>query len=112
MAHEPVLYPRLYPWYVLLASLDVLLTWIILSPRLGGIEINPIAAQVIQAGGMTGATFFKFATVMFVMWACEFVGRRQADSGRRILWVAVCANCAVVFISLGQLAAAGFLGWL
>ncbi len=111
LTREPVLYPRLYPWFVLLASLDVVLTWLILSPTLGGIELNPIAAHVIRAGGMTAATYFKFATVMVVMWTSECVGRRHPELGRSLLWLALCANLAVVVVSAVQISAAHMFGW-
>lgn len=105
MVREPVLYPRLYPWLILMASVDVLLTWHILSPAQGGIELNPIAAHVIGAGGMTAATFFKFGTVMFVMWASEVIGRQSVGTGRRVLWVALACHVVVLSIAAGQLAA-------
>ena len=111
LTHEPVLYPRLYPWFVLLASLDVVLTWIILHPSLGGIELNPIAAHIIRAGGITAATYFKFATVMVVIWTSEYVGRRNPELGRNLLWLALFANCAVVVLSAIQITAAQMLGW-
>lgn len=103
MVKQPVLYPRIYPWYVLVASMDVLLTWLILT-GFEGRELNPIAAGVINAGGMPAATFFKFATVMFVMWACEYIGRRRHLVGRRLLYYAVVANCVPITASVAQLA--------
>ncbi len=106
MVREPVLYPRLYPLYVAVATLDVLLTWLILS-TFNGVELNPIAAGVINSGGMTAATFYKFATVMFVLWACEFVGRRKALAGRRLAMYAVALNCVPVTASMAQLAVMG-----
>jgi len=106
MVRQPVLYPSIYPWYVILATLDVLLTWLILS-SFDGRELNPIAAGVIHTGGMPAATFFKFATVMFVMWACEFIGRRKVNVGRRLAAYAVLMNCVPVTASVAQLAAAG-----
>jgi hypothetical protein len=106
MVREPVLYPRIYPWYVIVATLDVLLTWLILS-AFDGIELNPIAAGVINSGGMTAATFYKFATVMFVMWACEYIGRRKLLTGRRLAFYAVVLNCIPITASMAQLAVAG-----
>ncbi|MBL8746263.1 MAG: hypothetical protein JNK58_07910 [Phycisphaerae bacterium] len=106
MAREPVLYPRIYPWYVVLATLDVLLTWLILT-SFHGIELNPIAAGVIHSGGMPAATFYKFATVMFVLWSCEYIGRRRLLAGRRLAFYAVVANCVPVTASMAQIAIAG-----
>lgn len=111
MVRRPVLYPRIYPWYVAVATADVLLTWFILA-RLGGWEVNPIARGAIelgqQAGGaiVTGAAFLKFATVMFVMVSCEVIGRRNGGLGRRVLAWAVALNCVPVTAGLAQLAVA------
>ncbi|HBS28524.1 MAG TPA: hypothetical protein DEB06_03515, partial [Phycisphaerales bacterium] len=105
MVRRPVLYPRLHPWYIVVATADVLLTWVILS-AFSGIELNPIAARVIDSHGMPGATFLKFATVMFVMWVSEFVGHHRDRAGRRLLWVALILNCVPVTVSVAQIAAA------
>lgn len=109
MAREPVLYPGIYPWYVGIATLDVLLTWLILS-TFQGIELNPIAAGLIESGGMPAATFYKFGTVMFVLWSCEYIGRRRLLAGRRLAFYAVVANCIPVTASMAQLAIAGAPG--
>ena len=55
---------------------------------------------------MTAATFYKFATVMFVMWACEYVGRRKLLAGRRLACYAVVLNCIPITASMAQLAVA------
>jgi len=103
MTRRPVLYPRLHPWYLLLATADVLLTWLILS-AFDGVELNPIAARVIHLHDKWGALALKFATVMFVMWVCEFVGQRKRDTGRSLLLAAVLLNCVPVGVSVAQLA--------
>lgn len=96
----------MHPWYLVFATCDVLLTWHILHSW-DGIELNPIAAGVIYSGGMTGATFFKFATVGFVMWACEYLGRHRLTIGRRLLIYALIANGLAVGASVTQLAMIG-----
>jgi len=103
MVREPVLYPRLYPWLLLLATVDVLLTWLILSPSLGGMELNPIAAHFIDQGGLTGAALLKYSTVAFVMWASEFIGRKRLETGRRVLWMALVCHIGVVALASVQL---------
>jgi hypothetical protein len=105
MVRQPVLYPAIYPWFVALATFDVLLTWLIVV-GFGGVELNPIAAGVISTGGMPAATFYKFATVMFVLWACEFIGRRRLLLGKRLAFYAVALNFVPVSASMAQLAAA------
>lgn len=102
MFHQPVLYPRIYPWYLLLAALDVMLTWVVLS--MGGIELNSIAAWVIDRHDVTGMVLLKFATVLFVLYACERIGRERDHLGRRLATFAVLINCVPVAMALSQLA--------
>ena len=47
-----VLYPRLYTWVVFLASMDIIMTWVIL--HMGGTEVNVLAASVIERWGWWG----------------------------------------------------------
>lgn len=111
LTREPVLHPRLCSWFVLFAAMDVVLTWVILSSAMGGVELNPIAAHVLQAGGITAATYFKFATVMIVMMTSEYIGRRKPELGGGLLWLALCANCAVVIVSAVQITSGQSIGW-
>ena len=99
---QPVLYPRAYGLYVTLASLDVLLTWAILA--LGGSELNKLAAWIFATHGVTGATFFKFGTVAFVLVVCEFLGRHQdGELGRRLARWAVIISCVPVTVAIIEL---------
>ncbi|GMV24118.1 MAG: hypothetical protein AMXMBFR58_01490 [Phycisphaerae bacterium] len=98
---RPVLYPDLYPWLLLVASLDVMLTWVCLS--LGGSEFNPIAARFIDAGGLGGAIALKFSCVIVVVVACEEIGRRRSAMGRRVGGWAVALNAMPVTAALVQL---------
>lgn len=68
-----VTFPNLYLWLVFFASLDIIMTRLILFFR--GTEINPIANVVIEAFGVPGMSFFKFGIVVFVICVCEFVCR-------------------------------------
>lgn len=80
-----VLYPDVYAWYVLFASLDIMLTSVIL--KIGGNEVNFIARYVINNWGLPGVVAFKFVTVMFVVLICEIVGRARPGVGRKLaLW--------------------------
>ncbi len=103
MMRLPVLYPRIYPWFVLMATMDVLLTWQIIA-GMGGIELNPLAASLISSHGMQAAAFYKFATVAFVLVACEVVGRQRIPVGRRLACAAVGINCIPVTMALAQIA--------
>ncbi len=107
MLREPILYPKAYTGYIALAAMDVILTALII--RLGGVEVNSVAAWVIEKAryientGFTGMTLFKFATVFFVLVACEFVGRQKATLGRTLATGAVALNCVPVLIAVMQL---------
>jgi hypothetical protein len=108
-----VLYPNVYVWYVFLASLDVMLTFLILSdlfseidvyapPR--GAELNPLANWITQAGGLPGMIAFKFALVILVVCICEIVGRRKRETGRRLAEWAVAISAIPVVVALVQMA--------
>ncbi len=103
MPAREVLFPRLYPSLVIIATMDVLLTAFIID-ALGGIELNPIAAKIIASAGMVGASYFKFAIVAFTLWACEFVGRRNGLYGKCLILYAVVLNCVPVTASVAQIA--------
>jgi hypothetical protein len=62
-----------YAWLVLVSSLDIMLTAKILQR--GGIEVNPVAALVIDMWGMQGAIAFKFALMTWVVIVCEVLAR-------------------------------------
>ncbi len=86
IAH-PLRYPRVYPWFVLLAALDVALTWMLLG--LGGREANAVAAMVISGAGLAGAVALKTFSVLTVLLICEVVGRRSDPAGRRLALASV-----------------------
>lgn len=101
MLTKPILYPRIYPWYLLMASLDVMLTWVVL--KMGGIELNAVAAWFIDQHDVRGMIFLKFATVFFVLLACERIGRERNDVGRRLATFAVLINMIPVVMAASQL---------
>ncbi len=103
MLRQPILYPKMYSAYIALAAMDVLFTMVIVT-ILGGIEVNPIANWVLDKGQHTGLTFFKFGTVMFVLVACEVVGRRRLHLGRSLAEWAIAINMIPVGVAVYQLA--------
>ncbi|MCH2161566.1 MAG: DUF5658 family protein [Phycisphaerales bacterium] len=76
-------YQEQYVWLIFLSSLDIMLTWQIL--RHGGEEVNPVAKVVIDTWGLTGAVLFKFALMLFVIIACEVIGRKRDLLARRLI---------------------------
>lgn len=135
-----VLYPNQYVWFVFLAVLDILCTWLILNPAIfgnpvtsvgtirgtyldpngrrrvlveipagadeepRGEEVNPIAAWVIQRGGLPGKVLYKFALVLMIVSICEYVGRRRYALGKRIAEWAVALTAIPVAVALFQMA--------
>ena len=101
MLDRPILYPTAYRWAIIAAALDIVCTYLILS--LGGSELNMLARHVIDAGGVPGMVAFKFAIVAGVITVCEFVGRRRADTGRRLARAAVVLNAFPAIVGATQL---------
>lgn len=93
-----VQYPNLYVWLVFFASLDVMLTWIVLT--LGGSEVNPVADAVVQTGGLLAMSIYKFVLVSVFVLMCEAVGRMRDATGRTLAWVGVAIAAAPVVWTL------------
>lgn len=107
MRSQPVLFPGIYPWYVLLAYLDVVLTWAVLG--VGGVELNPFAASVIEHGGLSGMTCFKCLTMVIVLASCEYIGRIKYRTGFRLATFAVAANTLPVLVGLTELSTVAYI---
>ncbi len=103
----PMRYQEGYVWFLLFASLDIILTWYIL--RKGGTEVNPLAKIVIDRWDLAGAIAFKFSIVLFVIVTCEIVGRHKDQVGRRLTVVAIALSIFPVVWSLTLLVLHGFL---
>lgn len=98
---RPVLYPRVYPWLILMAALDVMVTWIVLAA--GGMELNALAARVIDAAGLPGMIAYKFSCIGLVLILCEAVGRHRARAGSGLARWAVAMNALPVGAGIAQL---------
>jgi hypothetical protein len=96
-----VRYPNCYAWFVLLASLDLMLTWAVL--HLGGLEMNHVADAVIRRWDLPGLVAFKFAIVALVIGICEVVGHRHDATGRRLAEWAVALTSVPVILAVFQL---------
>ena len=102
-AHSPEMhFQNAYVWIIFVSSLDIMLTWRILDR--GGIEVNPLAALVIDAWGMQGAIAFKFALMMWVIVACEILARMKRRAGKFLAYAAVAISASPVAWSLLLLA--------
>jgi hypothetical protein len=94
-------YQNAYVWFVFAASLDIMLTWLILS--LGGQELNRFASAIIRFGGLPAMIVFKFVVVTTVVLICEVVGRRNHELGRKVARLAVILTCLPPAMALAQL---------
>jgi len=110
---RPVRYPNAYTWFVFLAALDVMLTYLILHPLLfprdpgmtesRGREINTVAQRVIEHWGVPGMVVFKFLLVLMVIFTCEYIGRRRVETGRRLAEWAVAITTIPIVVALVQM---------
>jgi len=87
-AEKSVLYPDLYCWYVLAASLDILVTAIVMA-HYGAVEVNGFAAAIIERYDFVGLVPMKYLTVVLVLLICEYVGRQRHVMGLRVAQFAV-----------------------
>ncbi len=108
-----VRYPNAYVWFVFLAALDIMLTYLILHPVLfardatmtesRGTEANVVAGWVIERWDVPGMVAFKFALVAVVVILCEVIGRHRDATGRRIAEWAVAVTVIPVLVALVQM---------
>ncbi len=108
-----VRYPNAYVWFVFLAAIDVMLTYMILHPVLfardatmtesRGTEENVVAGWVIERWDVPGMVAFKFALVAVVVVLCEVIGRHRDATGRRIAEWAVAITAIPVLVALVQM---------
>lgn len=97
----PMRYQNQYVWFVFVSSMDIMLTWTIL--RRGGTEVNPVARLVIEAWDLWGAIVFKFALMLFVILACEWVGRQRDGTGRFLAGLSIVVSAFPVVWSAALL---------
>ncbi len=87
-----------YVWFVFFSAMDIMLTWAIL--RRGGREVNPVADQIIDMWGLTGAILFKFSLTMLVVIVCEVVGRKRLVTATWLATTAMIVSAIPVIYSL------------
>lgn len=97
-----VLFPDHYCWYVLACVLDLVLTNTVIN-HFGGVEVNGVAAGIIEAGGFWGLIAFKMATAILVIAICEHVGRTRLATAKRVAEWAIAISAVPSVLSLTQL---------
>lgn len=73
-------------WIIFFSTLDILLTYIILSEfeHLGGREANYFALAIIERFGFTGAIVLKVCGVATALGACACITRTQPATARKV----------------------------
>jgi len=105
---RPVLFPNAYAWYVLVCSIDLMLTHTVMT-HAGATEVNAIAARAIEHAGLWGLIALKTATMVVVLLICEAVGGRKFESGKRLSEWAVAISSVPVVLTLLQLVFVGLM---
>lgn len=95
------LYPNHYAWYILAGTLDVLVTFVIIT-YLGGGEANQLARRILHSHGWPGMVALKYSTVIVVLLVCEIVGRRHPTLGRNLALTAIVISALPVGLGLLQ----------
>lgn len=93
--------PDHYVWLVLVAAMDVMLTWLIL--QLGGREVNWVADQVLQQGGLPGLLVLKFVVISFVICVCEYIARTRLSVAQRLVGWAIALHGVPLGVAVIQL---------
>ncbi len=106
---SPLAFPRLYLWYLTFATLDIVVTTVILS--LGGRELNGLAALALARLGLPGLALVKFLAVAIVVVIVETIfhssdAPKQRATAMRIAEWAIAASVIPVVVGLIQLAVA------
>lgn len=111
-------HPNLYCWYLLVATLDVVLTFVILS--LNGVELNPLADHLWQRGDLWGLVFLKYTSVALVIGICEYLAYRSSvayrdvvrsrfrNASRHLAWCAIAISMFPVIVAISELAHAAY----
>lgn len=100
---KSVLYPNCYIWYIFMAAMDIMMTFIILGPAFDGVEVNWLADVIMRAGGFYAAIAFKLGIVALVIGICEVVGRHNDHTGRKLAEWSVAITAIPVIVSFLQL---------
>lgn len=98
-----MLFPNHYAWFLFMAAMDIMMTWVILGPPFDGLEVNWLADQVIRFGGLRAMIGYKFALVVLVIVICEVVGRRSRGRGVLLANLAVILTSFPVIVAFVQL---------
>ena len=94
----PLRYPREYGWLIIVSTLDLVMTWFIITMK-GGSEANPVANVVLTTWGYWGLITYKFALMIFVVIVCEVVGRQRDRTARWLARFGVAISAIPFFVA-------------
>lgn len=95
----PVRYPNEYVWLVFVSTMDIIFTVLLIKYH-DAHEANPIAAFYLSHYGKMGLIVWKFCIIIFVIVACEIVGRSRDRTGRWLARVGVIISALPMLVSL------------
>lgn len=102
MFRTPLTYPNTYTWLLLVSTLDILLTYVVLT--LGGVEVNPVANWLLTHLDWYGLMLLKFTIVLFFIGICEAVARHDKPKGQRLAIYGIALTCVPLISVLLQFA--------
>ncbi len=106
MLGHRLVHSRIYPLYLILATFDIVFTWIIIA-SLGGSELNVLADWVIRSHGLPGMIVLKFASLLLVVLICEWIHSRRPAVSRGLITAAIGLSLVPVVVGgviLGRVA--------
>jgi hypothetical protein len=102
--HGGLSHARQVDWYVWLAFIglcDFTCTSVVLA--LGGAEVNPLAALVLNHSGLGGMLAYRVLVVLTVLALCEWLWTRRAQYARFAVLMSVAVSVPPVPFALVQL---------
>lgn len=74
--------PGACQWLIICSFLDFVLTGMVVG--LGGVELNPLAAGVIDYGGFPALLAYKMSLLVLILILCEYITLRRVGLGRTL----------------------------
>jgi hypothetical protein len=90
-----------YTWLAFIALCDFVCTSVVL--HLGGAEINPLAALVLDQSGLGGMFIYRVLVVVTVLMLCEWLWLRRATYARFAVLTSLMVSIPPVVFAVVQL---------
>jgi len=105
-----LLFQNHYTWFIFLSAMDFMLTLVILA--YGGVEVNAVAARIIQNHSFGGLFAFKLGMVLFIILLIEVIGRLRQETGLKVARMAILLTSFPVLAAAGQIMIVAGTSWL